>query len=419
VIRSIFNSSFFRQSAWMLFATLANGAFMAAVQWAALRMPRDTTNGIGTFLSLLDVLGQLSIPITGVLTVFMQQTVMATTDEAKRQLVGTARGILGGMLALWLVFAILSLVFQNRIIGMLKLPNSTVWWFTMLACLAALLAPTLTGILQGEQKFFWVGWANILNGVGRFVGVVVAVVWLQKGATGAMAGVFLGNLLTLLLVAWMTRWIWKAPSLPPDWRGWLKQVIPLTLGVAAPTYIFTQDMVVVQQYFSTAEANAYGAPRVIGRVLFFLVAPMTLVMFPRIARSAATSEETNVLAQAVGATALIGGGAALACTFFPELMLRIMSPKGASTETAWLIPWFAWCMLPLALSNLLANNLLARKRFAAVPWMLAVAIGYRVTLHFLHDSYLTVILTLGGFSLALFLVCVVFTIRQPRSPTPR
>ena len=45
-------------------------------------------------------------------------------------------------------------------------------------------------------------------------------------------------------------------------------------------------------------------------------------------------------------------------------------------------------MLPLALSNLLANNLLARKRFGAVVWMLAVAIAYRVTLHFFHDSYL-------------------------------
>jgi O-antigen/teichoic acid export membrane protein len=365
------------------------------------------------------VLGQLSIPITGVLTVFMQQTVMATTEDAKRKLVGTARGILGGMFVLWLVLAVVSLALQSRIIEILKLPSSAAWWFTMSAGLAALLAPTLTGILQGEQKFFWVGWANILNGVGRFLGVVIAVVWLQKGATGAVAGVFLGNLLTLLMVAWMTRWIWTAPSAPTDWKGWFKQVIPLTLGVFAPTYMFTQDMLVVQQYFDTNAANAYAAPRVIGRVLFFLVAPMTLVMFPRIARSAATSEKTDVLVQAVGATALIGGGAALACTIFPELMLRIMSPKGASTETAWLIPWFAWCMLPLALSNLLANNLLARKRFSAVAWMLAVAIAYRVTLHFFHASYLTVILTLGGFSLLLFAVCVVFTIRWPRADVTR
>src|SRR4029077_427933 len=126
-------------------------------------------------------------------------------------------------------------------------------------------------------------------------------------------------------------------------------------------------------------------------VLFFLIAPMTLVMFPKIARSAATSEKTNVLAQAVGATALIGGGAAIACTVFPELMLRLLAGNNSYAQTAWLIPWFAWAMLPLALSNLLANNLLARKRFSAVPWLLAVAIGYRVTLHYTYWSYLSVI----------------------------
>ena len=401
----------------MMIATLANGAFMAAVNWAALRIPRNTSNGIGTFVSLLDVLAHLSIPITGVLTVFMQQTVMATTDDARRRLVGTARGILGGMFLLWVIAAMLSLAFQSRVVTTLNLPNVAAWWFTMLAGLAALLAPTLTGILQGQQQFFWVGWANMLNGVGRFVGVVIAVMWLQQGATGAMAGVFLGNLFTLLLVAWMTRWIWRAPADPINWKEWLKHVVPLTLGVAAPTYILLQDMIVVQQHYDVAAANAYAAPRVVGRMLFFLVAPMTLVMFPRIARSAATAEKTDVLAQAVGATALIGGGAALACTFFPELMLRILSPRGASLETAGLIPWFAWAMLPLALSNLLAANLLARKRFEAVPWLLAVAIGYRVTLHYTHGSYLSVILTLGAFSLLLFLVCVVFTFRQPRPVT--
>ncbi|HWN97580.1 MAG TPA: hypothetical protein VNT99_21305, partial [Methylomirabilota bacterium] len=98
MIRSFLNSSFFRQSAWMLFATLANGGFMAAVQWAAYRMPKEPVNELGAFAALLDVLGQLSIPITGVMTVFMHQTVTATTDEERRRLVGTARGIIAGML---------------------------------------------------------------------------------------------------------------------------------------------------------------------------------------------------------------------------------------------------------------------------------------------------------------------------------
>ena len=401
----------------MVFATLANGALMAAVSSVMLRMPPEE---LGAFGSLLDVLTQLSIPITGVLAVFMQQTVLATTEEARRELVGTARGIIIGTIGLWLLIALIVAGFQDRILQNLKLQNAVGWWLTLTAGLAALLAPTLTGILQGEQKFFWVGISYMVNGFGRFVGVAVAVLLLHRGTDGAMTGVLLGNLFTLVLVAWQTRWIWTAPSARCEWGPFLRRVIPITLGLAVPTFMFGQDLFVVQKNYELSASAAYTAPRVVGRVLFFLVGPLTAVMFPKIARSAATSENTNVLAQAVGATALVCGGTALACTVFPTLMLKTLSlGKSNYLQTAWLIPYFAWSLMPLALSHLLINNLLARKRFAAVPWLMAVAAGYWIALRYSYWSYLTVIATLGASSLLLFLVCVVFTIRSPRAGATR
>jgi len=417
-MRSLLASSFFRHTAWMMLATVASGGFMALVQGAAQRMDKVPVNEYGAFAALMQVLGQMSIPITGVLTVFMHQTVSVTTPEARAQLVGTARGIIVGLVALWAAAALTCLVFQNHLLRILNLPNAASWWITMHIGLAALVAPVLTGILQGEQKFGWVGLASILNGFGRFAGVLVAVIWLQRGAAGAMAGVLAGQLLTLALVAWLTRWIWTAPATSFEWSAWLRQVTPLTLGLAAPIYMFTQDMIAVQGSFEPGAASAYGAARVVGPMLFYMTAPIAAVMFPKIARSAALSEKTTVLAQAVGATALIGAGAALVCTFFPELPLRILSGD-RYMQTAWLVPWFAWSMLPLAMANLLVNNLLARKRFEAVPWLIAVAAAYGITLKFTCWSYVTTILTLAAFSLLLFLVCVVFTLRPPRADLTR
>ena len=410
MIRTLFKSSFFRQSAWLLMATVANSALLAAVNVVTLGMDGSE---LGAFTSLMDVMAQLSIPITGVLVVFMHQTVTAITDELRRQLVSLARGIILGLCGLWLVVAVGAALFQSRVMETLKLPDAAGWWLTLLAGLTALITPAFTGILQGEQKFLQVGVSYMVNGFGRLVGVLIAVFWLHLGASGAMTGVLMGNLLTLIIVVWSTRWIWSAPSEPCDWRSFLRQAIPLTLGLAAPTYVFTQDMFVVQEHFSVNDSAAYSAPRVVGRMLFFLVGPMTAVMFPKIARSAATSEKTNVLAQAVGATALVCGGTALACTLFPQLMLLVLTlGKTTYSGTARLIPWFAWALMPLALSNLLVNNLMARKRFEAVPWLLAVAAGYGITIRFMYQSYESVIRTLGAFSLLLFLVCVVFTLRK-------
>jgi hypothetical protein len=67
----------------------------------------------------------------------------------------------------------------------------------------------------------------------------------------------------------------------------------------------------------------------------------------------------------------------------------------------------------------LINNVLARERYAAVPWLVAVAIGYGVALRFNHGTFTAVIKTLGVFSLLLVAVCVVFTVWIPRADSTR
>jgi len=89
-----------------------------------------------------------------------------------------------------------------------------------------------------------------------------------------------------------------------------------------------------------------------------------------------------------------------------------------------LVPWFAWCMLPLTLSFVLVNSLMARSKFAAVPWLVLVAIGYGIALSivghhfgnlagtqpgFCESGFRAMIQTLGAFNVLLFLVCAWFT----------
>ena len=88
-----------------------------------------------------------------------------------------------------------------------------------------------------------------------------------------------------------------------------------------------------------------------------------------------------------------------------------------------LLPWFAWSMVPLTLANVLLNDLLARSRFQVVPWLAAVACGYGLALLRFHDSFLTVIKTLGVSNLVFLCVTVWFARRDrtihpvPASPT--
>lgn len=178
-----------------------------------------------------------------------------------------------------------------------------------------------------------------------------------------------------------------------------------------------RDQLLVQSIFDKEVTGLYGAAGMIGRGLVVFTGPLMAVMFPKIVASAARSEKTNVLAQALGATALAGGLAALACTLLPELPLRIIY-KPHYWSSAPLVPWFGWCMLPLTMANVLIGNLLAREQFAAVPWLVLVAAGYGAALMGQAGAFQAaeqfvafkmVVRTIGAFSLLLLGVAAWFT----------
>jgi O-antigen/teichoic acid export membrane protein len=207
-----------------------------------------------------------------------------------------------------------------------------------------------------------------------------------------------------------------------DWREWLGRVVPLTLGLGVATFMLSADMIFVQKFFPAKQTGYYAAAGMIGRALIFFTQPLTTVMFPKIAHSAARSQKTDVLVLTLGLTALAGAVAAIGCTLLPWLPLRAaMYDKTFLEISTPLVPWFAWCMLPLTLSFVLVNSLMARSRFAAVPWLVLVAVGYGVALTVvgqragsLADTQAGLrhmIQTLGVFNLLLFGVCAWFTWR--------
>ena len=118
-------------------------------------------------------------------------------------------------------------------------------------------------------------------------------------------------------------------------------------------------------------------------------------------------------------TAAVGCAAALGCTLMPVLPLRVLYfTEPDYWKSAPLVPWFVWCMVFTTLANVLIGNLLARQRFVIVPWLVVISIGYGLTLFLLKDylrtlpafdAFKRLLLTLGGFNLALLVVAAWFS----------
>src|SRR5687767_10863541 len=114
--------AFFRQSGWMLIATVGGGAFMWAVHMIA---PRPLGEGdYGLFNTLLPVLGFIGIPAVGLQAILAQQTASAITETHQRQLRGAVRVLLTATFAIWLVAMIAAFFLRDYLLRELKIQQS-------------------------------------------------------------------------------------------------------------------------------------------------------------------------------------------------------------------------------------------------------------------------------------------------------
>jgi O-antigen/teichoic acid export membrane protein len=410
--------AFFRQSGWVMMTMTFAGAVMYAVHPIVARhVPKEE---YGVFTTLLQVVSLMGIPAAGLAPVFAQQVAAAVTEAQQRAVISTFHGVCRAIFFIWLAMAAGVAIFWKQALASLQINNPTALAATVAVGLAAMLLPVLTGMLQGRQNFIWLGWINIINGAGRFGMICLFILVVGAWAAGALCAVLIGMLAAIAVGVWQTRNVWGVEKTSVNWGEWLRRVVPLTLGLGVATFMLSADMIFVQKFFPAKQTGYYAAAGMIGRALIFFTQPLTMVMFPKIAHSAARAQKTDVLTLTLGATALAGAAAAIGCTLFPWLPLRAaMYDKTFLEISTPLVPWFAWCMLPLTLSGVLISSLMARARFAAVPWLVLVAVGYGVALAVVGNhagnsadtqaGLRLMIQTLGTFNLLLFAVCAWFT----------
>lgn len=413
-------ATFFRQSGWMALTALLGGAFNMGANFVAQRMPGGQFNVFDTALSAL---GILTIPALGMQAAFAAQAAGAETDSQRRDLGAAMRGALLLLAALWIALAAWWLLRRDAIMAAYQLSPPVMLWVLLLIVLVTLLTPVPTGVLQGHQDFFWFGWATLLNGAGRFAVLWLVVHQLNQGALGGLLGVLAGALAVLAIVSWQTRRSWTSTGGHLQWSAWARRLAPVTLGLGALSFIMQFDALAVREKLPSLgltpdEADGFSAVRKIAQALVFVVGALTSVMYPKIARSFQRSQPSEVLKLTLILTALIAAGGATLASLFPELPLRLLSPDRLLTSKG-LVPLYCWALVPLALSNVLVWNLLARECYRAIPWMLALALACWICLVRLGSSLTTIITIVALCNTLLFLICAVFAWRDLARPPGR
>jgi O-antigen/teichoic acid export membrane protein len=400
-------STFVRQGGWMMMTAVASGALMFSVQLFSKKFLIDEE--YSAFCALIQVVNWITIPAIGLQMVFAQQAAAAISDLQHRQLAATARSVMVWTFCIWLATAITGVIRHTEWIAALKLSNPVALWLTIASGLAMLWLQIFQGLLQGRQNFLWLGWVTIFNGAGRVLIGGLIVVGLHGQAAGLMWGVLIGLVAALVAALWQNVDLLKGPRAPFDAWGWLKRVLPLTLGFGVSTFLFSADAVVAQNFLG---ANGRAADYMFGatlcRAIVLFTVPLAYVMFPKLVHSAARSQKTDVMGLTMVGTVGLSLVAVLGLAVVAPFIMKIFS-KGNYQEIVRLIPMFAAGMVPLGSGNVLLYNLMAHSRFKIVLPLVILAAGYWLALQRYHDSFKAVIQTFCVFSLVYFGLCALFT----------
>jgi O-antigen/teichoic acid export membrane protein len=397
-------ASFFRQSGWLMFATVAGGVFMTGVHFLTKILPKDSYGEFGVFLIVAMFIQALPFQI-----VFAQQTAHALALGRGHELSGLIRAGWIGTFGVWLVAAIVAVLFQGSIVAHLKITDPAAFWLALPTLLFTAWVPMFLGVLQGQQNFLWMGWSMMANGVGRIAFAVLAVALLHWHASGMVAGMLGGLTFSLVLAVWPTRSLWVAPALPFDWRALLHQAVGLGLGFAAYNFLFTVDTLVVKWYFSSTDSAFYLNAGTLARAAMWLVGPLAAVMFPKLVHAKARAQKTDLLGVVLLGTLILSAGAAVGLSVLGRIAVRIISTPEYVDPVTRLLPWYAWALVPLSVGNVLLNNLLAHGQFKVVPGLCIVALGYGIALTQFHQTPVMVIQVMGLADLALTAVCAWYT----------
>jgi O-antigen/teichoic acid export membrane protein len=409
------HAAFFRQSGWLMIAAVGGGAMTWGVHFLSKSIPESQYATFGTLLMVVACMPTMPLQM-----IFAQQTAQALATGRERQLAGMIRLAWLWTFVAWALAALTIFIFQKQIVAGWHLPDATGLLITLPLILASLWVPMFGGVLQGRQDFFWLGWATIGGGGGRFVVAAFLVLVLGFGAAGMMAGALVGVGLSVIIAVWRTRDLWTMRSEKFDGRALLRQVLPLVFGFAALQFMFTADTMYAKAYFAGDQMAPYVAAGTLSRALLWLVLPLAQVMFPKIVQSAAKAEKTNLFNLVVLGTAVLAIGGGLGLWLVGPIVVKIVYKTSYVAATTALLPWYAGVMVPLAMANVMVNDLLARARYAVVPWMVVLALAYGFTLPAMLNHFpgrLEVVLqTLGVFNLLLFGVCAWFTWGKKAAP---
>lgn len=368
-------------------------SFIFSVVMGRMLTPSDfgTLSSINAVITLPTIVANAITPLV---------IILAGTYFARKEY-DQIRGIYFKLSKLFLIISILVcttfIIFIPQINSFFHINDNYLLILTDLIIFLCIMTAVNASFIQAKLAFkFYV----LILCSATIIKLISAWIFVSMGfnVIGGVAGIFLGTLIPYIISFIPLKFVFNKNNINTpkiDTRIFITYGIPATLVSLGLSGFITNDLIMVKHYFSSEAAGLYAGLSLMGRIIFFISAPVTSVMFPLIVQQHAKKEKfTNTFLLALFLIFLSSMVITAFYTIFPKLSVLLILKKQEYLGIIPHLPFFSIFITIYSLVSIIGNFYLSiKKTKIAIPVIISSLLQI-ILIIFFHQT-ITQIITIS------------------------
>jgi len=365
----------------------------------------------GTLISLSSLVILISIPVGAVIPTVVNYAGTHFANNDFDSVRAFFYKLIKPIVLISLVILFLSIFFSSQLGSFFQIESRALIVLAGITVFFAYLGTVNSGLLQAKLAFKYLSVVQFLSLFLKFSAGAILVL-LGFGVNGAMTAFLLSFIMPFVLGFIPLKFlIQKAVSNKKITN--IKEIS--SYGISSAVVVFSlnslvsTDILLVKHLFNPLDAGIYAGISLVGKVIFFLTAPISTVMFPLIVQKNAKKESYGgILRIAIFLVALSSLVVSVIYFLYPEEIIKLFLKRDDYLQAAPFLGFFGIFIAIYSVVSLLVYYFLSLKKTKISIIMLSGAILQAVFIYFYHNTFLDIILISTAVSIVLLLLLLLY-----------
>jgi len=310
--------------------------------------------------------------------------------------------------SLGLLVLLIFVIFQQQISQFFHIENSMLVLLVGVIVAFSFISVPNQPILQAKLAFRFIAFNAVLGALLKLL-FGLLLVYLGFSVWGALLALAISSIIPYLLSFTQLTFLLKKEVhiLHISIKKMISYGIPSIITLLALTSFTSIDMIFVKHFFSNTDAGLYAGVSLIGRIVFFLTAPIGAVMFPLIVQKHTRKENFHTDFRIAMLLVIVPSCFVIAAYYFiPDFILTFSTKKEFTSVSSLLWLFGVFSAIYGVLTVIINFYLSIEKTKVFVPVAFG-AVLQAVMLWFFHKTFLQVLIisiTITGLLLLLLLL---------------